>query len=91
MYSFKNDYSDGGHPQILKMMSETVELLEYKPSEDPDEELDQHCEYAINAIFEDEGFHIEGYTLREVSKWFLWYCHDWHAKNKEVQKQVREN
>lgn len=24
MYSFKNDYSDGGHPEILKIMSETA-------------------------------------------------------------------
>lgn len=26
MYSFKNDYSDGGHPHILKILSQTAEL-----------------------------------------------------------------
>lgn len=34
MYSFKNDYSDGGHPEILKLMCETATLQDEGYGED---------------------------------------------------------
>lgn len=67
-------------------MRDTVHLLNCPIIDD---DITNEAVTLINRLFIDNSFLIEGYTLHEVSKWFLWYCHDWHEKNTKVQKQVK--
>jgi hypothetical protein len=74
-------------------MEETFHLTQF-----PDSECDgDYPDYtngvqAVSAFFEKKGMpYIEGYTLYRLSDWFIHFCKDWHSKNTEVQKKIKQD
>lgn len=71
-------------------MAETLPLLQYPEDEDtPDYSLYVDGLEAVNDLFDKYEFYVEGYTLRELSSWFIHYCKKYHAANKEIAKLAK--
>ena len=64
-------------------MKDTVHLIDCSSREDY-EDIDE-----VDKLLQEHDVILEGYTLREVSKWFIQYCKDWHKRNIKVQKQAK--
>ena len=74
-------------------IEDTTHLLAYPINEKEAQEYKFYIagQSAVCDLLEDNGLYIEGYTLDQVSEWFLWFIQDWHSRNKEVQIQAKKD
>lgn len=95
--SFNNSHWLRSYGQFLIFladldMSETLGLKDY-PHDENTSDYSQYTEglQKVMALFESEGFHVEGYTLRTLSDWFIDFCNKWHSMNQDIQIQARKD